>query len=154
VVASIRRAEIDDVPVLRGLVQEYWRFEQIAGFDAESVARSLRMLLQDPRLGAGWLALIDGEVVGYLLAVYVFSLENHGLTTEIDELYIAGSHRGSGIGSLLLTEAEGYLAAQGCGLVALRLGKDNDRGRAFYARHGYTQRPGFDLLEKNLCRVV
>jgi ribosomal protein S18 acetylase RimI-like enzyme len=34
--------------------------------------------------------------------------------------------------------------------VQLQLGKDNWRARAFYRRHGYSEREGYELLGKPL----
>ena len=49
----------------------------------------------------GWIACIKGQAVGYLLAVYVFSLEHLGLTAEIDEFFVLPSARGKGLGDEL-----------------------------------------------------
>lgn len=76
----------NEIPALLRLVAEYWIFEDIAraGHDA----------------------------AGYLLAVYVFSLEHLGLTAEIDEFFVLPSFRGR------------------------EIGRENDRGRASYCEHG------------------
>ena len=41
-------------------------------------------------------------MVGYLLAVYVFSLKHLGLTAEVGELFVSPSRRGQNIGTQLL----------------------------------------------------
>jgi hypothetical protein len=38
---DIRRASLDDVSELLPLIEQYWRFEGIAGFDAGRVAQQL-----------------------------------------------------------------------------------------------------------------
>jgi len=68
---QIRQATIDDVPVLLSLVKGYWAFEGISGFDSPRVSQQLTRLFSEPRFGCGWVALMDGQPVGYLLAVYV-----------------------------------------------------------------------------------
>ena len=85
---EIQKATTSDVAVLLPLVAEYWRFENISGFDPERVRTHLLRLLSTPKLGAGWIATVDGVAAGYLLAVYVFSLEHLGLTAEIDEFFV------------------------------------------------------------------
>ena len=87
-VTIIRPATVSDVPRLLPLVAQYWSFEGISGFQKTRVAKQLGRLLSAPSLGTGWIAEADGVVVGYLLAVYVFSLEHLGLTAEIDELFV------------------------------------------------------------------
>jgi GNAT superfamily N-acetyltransferase len=148
---TIRRATVADVPALLALVRDYWRFEGIDAFDATRVAGALSRLFGDPRLGAGWIAAADGEAAGYLLAVYVFSLEHQGLTAEIDEFFITEPHRGMGLGGRLLATAEAEFANLGCTNTSLQLGRGNEMARAFYARHGFSPRAGYELLDKMLA---
>ena len=101
-------------------------------------------------MASGWIAFTRGQPVGYLLAVYVFSLEHLGLTAEIDEFFVLPSARGRGIGDALLQLAEAEFVRRGCTNVALQLGRGNDGARAFYRRHGYADRAGFELLDKML----
>ena len=147
---SIRRATVADIATLLPLVRAYWQFEAIGGFAAEHVGPALERLLTDERLGAAWLAFLDGAAAGYLLAVQVFSLEHLGLTAEIDELFVHAEHRAAGLGRRLLQAAESEFAARGCTNVSLQLGRRNDAARVFYLRHGYAPRAGFELLDKAL----
>lgn len=150
VTAIVRPAAAGDIPALLPLVELYWAFEDIAGFDPARVGRELERLFADPRLGAGWIAEVNGKPAGYLLAVYVFSLEHLGLTAEIDEFFVLPSCRGHGAGSQLLQMAEAEFARMMCTNVSLQLGRGNDVAREFYRRHGYSDRAGFELLDKML----
>jgi pimeloyl-ACP methyl ester carboxylesterase len=107
-------------------------------------------LLSESDRGGGWIALTGDTAVRYLLAVYVFSLEHLGLTVEIDELFVVPPHRGNKVGRALLMAAESEFVRAGCTNVSLQLSRGNDSARAFYHRHGYTERSGFELLEKAL----
>ena len=147
---EIRRAAASDVAALIPLIADYWRFESIAGFDPDSIGSQLARLLSARELGAGWLATVDGVVVGYLLAVYVFSLEHGGLTAEIDELFVRPAQRGQGAGAALLRTAEDEFQRAGCTNVSLQLSRRNDAARGFYRRHGYRERSGYELLDKML----
>jgi len=73
-----------------------------------------------------------------------------GLTAEIDELFVRPRVRAIGIGGKLLQAAEAAFIAAGCTNVVLQLARSNDSGRAFYIRHGYSPRPGYELLDKIL----
>ena len=148
--ATIRRATADDAAALLPLVEDYWRFEDLPGFEPGRIGQELRRLLSEPCLGAGWIAESGGRTVGYLLAVYVFSLEHRGLTAEIDEFYVLPSVRNGGSGAALLRAAEAEFTALGCTNVSLQLGRANDRARNFYFRHGYHPRAGFELIDKPL----
>jgi GNAT superfamily N-acetyltransferase len=147
---DIRPVTTSDISALLPLVEQYWLFEDIAGFDSARAGRELERALADERLASGWIAFARGEPVGYLLAVYVFSLEHLGLTAEIDEFFVLPSARGKGVGDALLKLAEGEFARRGCTNVALQLGRGNDGARDFYRRHGYAERAGFELLDKML----
>jgi GNAT superfamily N-acetyltransferase len=148
--AEIRPIAAADIPALVPLVEQYWIFEDIEGFDAARIGREISGLLADPRLGCGWIARVRGQAVGYLLAVYVFSLEHLGLTAEIDEFFVLPSARGKKIGEELLRLAEAEFVRRRCTNVSLQLGRGNERARAFYRRLGYDERAGFELLDKFL----
>ncbi len=148
--ADIRPVTAQDIPALLPLIEHYWLFEDLAGFDPARVGRELGRAIADPKLASGWIAVVRGEAVGYLLAVYVFSLEHLGLTAEIDEFFLLPSARGKGVGVALLRLAEAEFVRRGCTNVFLQLGKGNDAAHAFYRAHGYGEREGFDLLDKML----
>jgi GNAT superfamily N-acetyltransferase len=149
---SIRPMTANDIPALLRLVEEYWIFEEIAGFDPARITAQLERLLADPALGSGWIARAGRDAAGYLLAVYVFSLEHLGLTAEIDEYFVLPSFRGRDIGSDLLRAAEAEFVRRKCTNVSLQLGRGNERARTFYREHGYGERAGFELLDKMLPR--
>ncbi len=85
---EVRVATPADLPQLLPLIEQYWSFEGIVGFDPARVAVQCARLLSASDLGAGWLAVVEGRAAGYLLAVYLFSLEHQGVTAEIDEFFI------------------------------------------------------------------
>ena len=147
---QIRRGLAADVPQLLQLVSQYWRFEGISGFDAVSLSPLLKRLASEPEVGAIWVADAGGELVGYLVAVNSFSLEQQGPIAEIDEFFVSPAARTYGVGAALLDVAESDLADAGCVCLQLQLGKDNLRARAFYRRHGYKDREGYELLDKRL----
>jgi GNAT superfamily N-acetyltransferase len=147
---TIRAAEPADLPRLVELVGQYWQFEAIRGLDAAELSALLQRVLSQSNLGAIWVAAVGDQLVGYLLAVYVFSLEQQGLMAEIDEFFVAPAARAVGVGAALLAAAEAGLAQRGCVCLQLQLGKENSRARAFYRRRGYGERDGYELYDKRL----
>jgi GNAT superfamily N-acetyltransferase len=147
---QVRAAIPADVPALLGLVRRYWEFEGIDRFDALRVELTLQRLLATPALGAAWVADAGGALSGYLIAVYVLSLEHQGLMAEIDEFFVLPQLRAQGVGAQLLAAAEQTLASRGCVRLQLQLGVGNAAARAFYERRGYTPRSGYALLDKPL----
>jgi ribosomal protein S18 acetylase RimI-like enzyme len=138
------------VSALMNLVEQYWQFENLPGFDAHRAEHLLRAaLFADDRARCG-MAEQAGEVGGYLLAVLVFSLEHGGRMAEIDELFVTPAFRGRGVGDALLREAEKALQESGVTRLQLQLGSGNARARDFYTARGYGRRSGFDLWDKAL----
>lgn len=147
---EIHAAAPTDLELLLPMVEQYWRFEAIEGFDATRMRKLLTRVLEDASLGRAWLATVYGEPAGYLLAVYVFSLEHQGLTAEIDEFFVLPPHRSLGIGNQMLAIAETRFREEGCTNVSLQLGRRNEAARNFYRRHGFEYRDGYDLVSKPL----
>ncbi|MEU7600639.1 GNAT family N-acetyltransferase [Streptomyces sp. NPDC040724] len=56
----------------------------------------------------------------------------------MDGIAVDPTHRGTGIGSLLLTEIAAIAAEHGCSRVRLDVIDVNPRARALYERHGFT----------------
>jgi GNAT superfamily N-acetyltransferase len=142
-----------DVPQIAALMRDYWSFEGLAGFEVARVSELLRQLLSQSHLGAVWVAREGGKVVGYLLAVFVFSFEYQGLLAEIDELYVSPHARRHGIATGLLEVAEAGFAEAGCTGVQLQLAAGNHAAHAFYHRRGYAARAAYGLLDKRLAPV-
>ncbi|HEV7609185.1 MAG TPA: GNAT family N-acetyltransferase [Steroidobacteraceae bacterium] len=147
---KIHPAAPTDLEVLLPMVEQYWRFEAIEGFDATRMRKLLTRVLEDSNLGRAWIATVYGEPAGYLLAVYVFSLEHQGMTAEIDEFFVLPPHRGLGLGGQMLAAAEAHFRIEGCTNVSLQLGRRNEAARKFYRRNGFEDRDGFDLVSKML----
>jgi GNAT superfamily N-acetyltransferase len=150
---NIRRAHAADIAALTSLVEQYWAFEHIGGFERARIERVLRVLIADPQRGGCWLAEADGAPAGYLVAVHMFSLEYGGMIAEIDEFFVAPEFRGAGTGTALLASFELDSANAGIARVQLQLGVRNDRARGFYERHAYRKRSGYELLEKPLANA-
>jgi len=146
---AARLARHADLVALTSLVQRYWEFERIPGFEPSRITALLRQLLDHPERGRCWLSEETDQPVAYLLAVYVFSLEHGGMMAEIDEFFVLPEQRSRGIGTLLLGEAQRDMAAAGLVRLQLQLATDNSRGRLFYERQGFQSR-GYDLLDKPL----
>ena len=148
---DIRRACAEDIPQLLSLIRRYWDFEGIEGFAALRIEVLLKELLAGPpERGLIWVAESQRALVGYLIAVLLFSLEHGGLMAEVDELFVLPQARSAGIGTQLLSAAEADLAQRGCVRSQLQLATGNSGGRAFYERHGYGERADYRLLEKPL----
>lgn len=147
---TIQPATVEDIEALLPMVEQYWKFENIEGFDPARMRALLTRVLEDASLGRIWISRVYGEPAGYLLAVYVFSLEYQGMTAEIDEFFLVPQHRGLGIGARMLAAAEAQFRIEECTNVSLQLGRSNEDARRFYRENGFEGREGFELVSKML----
>jgi [ribosomal protein S18]-alanine N-acetyltransferase len=95
--------------------------------------RDLRSYIEAP--GANCVvAESGGAIAGFILTEHVRAL---GYIVTIDVL---AAHRRTGVGTLLLTEAERKLATDGVGEITLETATDTASTVAFWQKHGYRTR--------------
>jgi putative acetyltransferase len=63
---------------------------------------------------------------------------------EAEQVYVDRAFRGSGVASLLLTEAERQIAAGGHDVAWLVVVRGNERAQAFYAKQGWLDEGDYD----------
>ncbi|MER6303783.1 GNAT family N-acetyltransferase [Kitasatospora sp. NPDC001539] len=86
------------------------------------------------RVGDAVVAVVGGAVAGFVMVV----------DDEVEQVYVAGNHRGSGVAAALLAEAERLVVAGGHGRAWLAVVAGNLRARRFYARNGWEDAGIFD----------
>lgn len=79
-------------------------------------------------------AVADGQVAGFVMVV----------GDEVEQVYVAAGHRGTGVATLLLAEAERAVAAAGHQRAWLAVVAGNTRARRFYERSGWVDEGPFD----------
>ena len=86
------------------------------------------------RVGDTTVATVDGVVAGFVMVV----------DDEVEQVYVAAPHRGSGVAAVLMDEAERQVRANGHGKAWLAVVAGNARARAFYERAGWQDEGPFD----------
>ena len=76
----------------------------------------------------------DGVVAGFIMVA----------DDEAEQVYVDRRFRGTTVATLLLTEAERQIAANGHDVAFLVVVRGNDRAQAFYARQGWTDEGDVD----------
>ncbi|MBK1783195.1 GNAT family N-acetyltransferase [Prauserella cavernicola] len=79
-------------------------------------------------------ATVDGAVAGFVMVV----------EDEVEQVYVAGRHRGSGVAGVLLAEAERLVADGGHEQAWLAVVGGNARARRFYERNGWSDEGPID----------
>jgi PhnO protein len=86
-----------------------------------------------------FVAEFEKQIVGFISVHTYTYLHAAGLIGRIMTFCVDESTRGTGIGTLLLTHAETYLANQGCVKVELNCNNRRTDTHRFYEQRGYTQ---------------
>jgi GNAT superfamily N-acetyltransferase len=143
---QLRPAGPGDLALLLGLMRGLYDSDHMR-FDEAKAERALAGLLAEPSLGRAWLIESGGVVVGYAVLTLGYSLEFGGRYALLDELFIAESHRGRGMGRQVLGRLEEV--CRDLGLMALRLevGRANRGARRLY------ERVGFEAHERDLMTL-
>lgn len=94
--------------------------------------------------GTMFVAESDGAIVGYIVS-FIFETEPNGphhptKSGHIEEVVVAESLRGKGIGATLIAAMETWLAEQGCVHARLECFVNNRRAHALYEKLGYKDR--------------
>lgn len=83
---------------------------------------------------------IKGAVVGFVNFTTRKTILHRGLSGLIDELIVAGTYRGKGIGRQLLSSAIEKSRQLGCCEVEVSTEKANTKARELYRQCGFTER--------------
>jgi ribosomal protein S18 acetylase RimI-like enzyme len=136
---SFRAARTDDVPVLLGLMRQFYEDTQTV-LDPQGAAQALRTLLEDPSLGRALMIEVGKQTAGYAVLTLGFSLEFHGRDAFVDELFVAPAFRKRGLGLAAIRELESVAAELGVLALHLEVGPENERALNLYRRAGFEDR--------------
>ncbi|MCK4240995.1 MAG: GNAT family N-acetyltransferase, partial [Candidatus Atribacteria bacterium] len=109
------------------------------GIDIKLIAENCRNLLSEDNSYI-LVAEIEGIIVGFINFTTRKTILHRGLSGLIDELIIAKSHRGKGIGKQLLSGAIEKSRQLGCCEVEVSTEKTNVKAREFYRQCGFIER--------------
>jgi GNAT superfamily N-acetyltransferase len=138
---TLRPATADDAEAVAELWHRGWHDAHAGHVPAGLTAARTRAAFGErvpgllPRTTVAAVAGSEGgrEVAGFVMVV----------GDEVEQLFVAGPHRGTGLAGLLLDEGERLVAAQGHDEAWLAVVDGNARARRFYERRGW--RDGGDL---------
>ena len=133
---DLRPATPADLEAVLALHRTFFSEDGYAFREDESRA-NLARLLGDATLGRLWVMDEGGEVIGYLLLAFGFSLEFRGRDAFVDELYVAPGHRGRGLGTLALSLATEDCREFGVRALHLEVERYKEGAQALYRRAGF-----------------
>jgi GNAT superfamily N-acetyltransferase len=134
--SRFRQAVPGDVDAIVAMMRGYYEQDGYTFVDNEARAAAL-MLIQDPSLGRLWIAQEKDTVVGYVAVALGFSFEYRGREAFVDELFIAESHRGRGLGREALEIAEAWCREAGVHALHLEVERHREPALELYRRRGF-----------------
>lgn len=132
----VRDAGAADVAAVVALLARQLDEHDIA-LAPDELERAVRTLLGDPRLGHVLVACRDDAVAGVAVLSFLFVLEHGGPAAWLDELYVAGPHRGRGVGERLVDVALSVARDRGCVALDLEVEAGHDAAERLYQRLGF-----------------
>ena len=135
-VPEVRPAQPADRDAALALLLAQLREHDIATPPA-AVAAALDGLMTRPERGSVLVATLDGRVVGIAALSATWTIEHGGRAMWLEELYVEPSHRGHGVGGVLLSAAADAARAHGAHTLDLEVEASHTRAANLYAREGF-----------------
>jgi GNAT superfamily N-acetyltransferase len=133
----LRPSTVEDAAAVADIWYQGWREGHLGHVPEALVAvRSEASFTERARARVAdtTVATVDGAVAGFVMVV----------GDEVEQVYVAGAHRGSGVAAVLLAEAERQVASAGHDRAWLAVVAGNGRARRFYERQGWVDEGPFD----------
>jgi GNAT superfamily N-acetyltransferase len=132
----IRHAGPADAAALAALVRELAAHEGKRELEHITPARVAQWAFAEEPAFNALLALADGQPAGYVAFYPVFSFFKGGRVLLVENLYVAESARGLGLGRRLLAAAAREAVEHGYSRLELNVRGDSPEARRFYERCG------------------
>ena len=143
---TIRKAKIQDIDTILNLNNELCKFEVSEGFDSYKPDWSLSNESKEYFLDLiknQYVAVAEdnGYVVGYLAgSIYEDGTYSYyeGKTSELNNMFVANTHRKSGIGSLLINSFEKWCKDKNVSRMLVTASYLNSTAQKFYCKNGFS----------------
>ncbi|WP_350281216.1 GNAT family N-acetyltransferase [Kribbella sp. HUAS MG21] len=134
---TVRPAVADDADAVAAIWYDGWRDGHLGHVPDELVAVRTKESFWTraaERVADTTVAVAGDAIAGFVMVV----------GAEVEQVYVARDHRGSGVAGTLLAEAERQVKANGHDEAWLAVATGNARARRFYERSGWTDAGAFD----------
>jgi ribosomal protein S18 acetylase RimI-like enzyme len=144
---QIRKWKSEDLPRIHGLLIELAKtINHEHRLDLLDLQHQFADMNRSPDVYRSFVCETDGEVAGFISLVFYSSVLHTKGTVLVNELIVAGSHRGRGIGRALLEHAIGIAQSEGWDEIEVGVEPFNTKAIGFYKACGMDEESL--LLEK------
>ena len=133
----VRSGTTEDIESLVELLGELFALEADFAPDAQRQRRGLTLMLSAPDERIVRVAEDGDRIVGMVTGQILVSTAEGGLVTLVEDLIVAPPYRGTGVGSRLLADLEGWARPLGSKRLQLLADRDNGPAKAFYEKAGW-----------------
>jgi GNAT superfamily N-acetyltransferase len=134
---KIRPVTRDDLPALLPLIADYQRFYGNAAPDDAHNAAFFGGFVAPSERGMLIAAYDDdGETAGYTCLYWTYSSISASQVVLLNDLFVAPSQRGGGVGEALIAAARDVAVERGCSHLRWATTLDNRRAQRLYERVG------------------
>jgi GNAT superfamily N-acetyltransferase len=116
----MRKAILAGAPQWLELMRAFYAEAGLVLADAHA-AKTFATLLADEPLGAVWLLEGAGELAGYLVLTWCYSMEYGGTKAVLDDFYEVPPRRGRGMGQVVLAALPDLCRARGLRAVSVEV---------------------------------
>ncbi|MDQ3937420.1 MAG: GNAT family N-acetyltransferase [Chloroflexota bacterium] len=132
---TIRQPTVDDAAAIAGLLDELGYPSPV-----DAVAQRLVRMLGEP--GQSVIVALDaGQLIGLATVIVRHVIVDDAPFARLAALVVTEGQRGRGVGTALVTAAEGIARSAGCTLIEVTSGDRRPAAHDFYRRLGFTERP-------------
>ncbi len=146
---ATRRASASDLADLLELMREFYA-EAGYPLSSDRASAAFRPLLDPGDFGQVWLADVEGQVAGYLVLTFGYSMEYGGRSAFIDDLFVRPALRNRGVGRALVARARAICEDLGVRAMHLEVARSNGPAKAVYFGVGF-ERTDRELLTLGLA---
>ena len=145
---TIREATEKDLPAIKALMVELIEaVDDTGGYDVDTALENCRILLKNADSHI-LVAEADRNVIGVVNLDIRRTILHSGLSGLIDEIVVAESYRGKGVGRKLIDAAVEKCRLSGCCEIEVSTEFTNTKARSFYKSCGFEEMGVF--LERDI----
>ena len=134
---TIGEAGPADIPALASLLAELFDLESDFRPDRAKQARGLQLIVDNPRVGRIFVVRSNEDVVGMANALFTVSTAEGGRVLLLEDVVVARSYRGQGLGKMLVQHVLAWARRNGSLRVTLLADRGNRPALRFYEGLGF-----------------